>query len=213
MIKRILWMLLALSLCMTTFVAAQDSASKEEAGSLVVAENTENTKKAEELAARKSGTIFLQIGNYAAVTEGKLTWIDLGNKNVIPYIKEDRTMVPLRFLTESLGATVGYNDVTRGITVTLGDTVMELVVDEKAYLLNGEAFEMDCAAEITEDRTFVPIRFVSEALGKSVKWLAEERIVVVTAPESPWDEQGEVEPAVLAEVRLNLSPLGRNNIQ
>jgi len=46
-----------------------------------------------------------------------------------------------------------------------------------------------------------------------VKWLDTERIVVVTDPQSPWEEKGAVEQAVLAEVRLNLSPLGRNNIQ
>ena len=210
MVKRILWMLLALSLCMTTFVFAENSAPKEDAGSLVVVSSEEES---EVVRRRKEGTIFLQIGNYAAVTDGNLTWIDLANKNVIPYIKENRTMVPLRFLTESLGATIGYNDQTRGITVTLGETVMELTVGERSYLLNGEAHEMDCAAEITEDRTFVPVRFVSEALGKSVAWLAEERIVVITAPDSVWNESGEVELSVLAEVRLDLSPLGRNNIQ
>ncbi|MBR5238976.1 MAG: copper amine oxidase N-terminal domain-containing protein [Clostridia bacterium] len=210
MIKRVLWMLLALSLCMTTFVMAEDSAPDEEAGSLVVV--TEDAEP-EVIRLRKAGTIFLQLGNYAAVTEGKLTWIDLANKNVIPYIKEDRTMVPLRFLTESLGATVGYNAETRGITVTLGDTVMELTVGETTYFLNGEAFEMDCAAEILEDRTFVPVRFVSEALGKAVKWLGTERMVVITDVTSPWDEAGSVEQAVLAQVRLNLSPLGRNNIR
>ena len=210
MIKRMLWMLLALALCMTSLVFAENSASGEEVDSLVVAENDEEP---EVIRLRKAGVIFLQIGNYAAVTDGKLTWIDLSNKDVIPYIKDDRTMVPLRFLTESMGATVGYNDQTRGITITLGETVMELTVDEKTYFLNGEAYEMDCAAEIVEQRTFVPVRFVSEALGKAVKWLNTERIVVVTDPQSPWEEKGAVEQAVLAEVRLNLSPLGRNNIQ
>ena len=210
MIKRILWMLLALSLCMTNLVFAEDSASGEEVGSLVVVENTEEP---EVVRLRKAEVIFLQIGNFAAVTDGKLTRIDLANKSVIPYIKNDRTMVPLRFLAEAMGATVGYNDQTRGITVTLGESVLELTVDEKAYLLNGEAYEMDCAAEIVEDRTFVPVRFVSEALGKAVKWLEVERMVVVTEVESPWEETGAVEQAVLAEVRLNLSPLGRNNIQ
>ncbi len=210
MIKRVLWMLLALSLCMTTFVMAEDSAPDEEAGSLVV---VSEDAEPEVIRLRKAGTIFLQIGNYASVTEGKLTWIDLANKNVIPYIKEDRTMVPLRFLTESLGATVGYNGETRGITVTLGNTVMELTVGETTYFLNGEAFEMDCAAEILEDRTFVPVRFVSEALGKAVKWLGTERMVVITDVTSPWDEAGSVEQAVLAQVRLNLSPLGRDKLQ
>ena len=209
MVKRILWMLLALSFCLTTFVAAEDSAPVGEADSLVVVSEEEP----EVVRQRKAGTLFLQIGNYAAVAEGKLTWIDLANKNVIPYIKDGRTMVPLRFLTESLGATVGYNEETRGITVSLADSLLELTVGAKAYSLNGEAFEMDCAAEILENRTFVPVRFVSEALGKAVTWLEAERIVVITDVDSPWEEQGSLELAVLAEVRLNLSPLGRNNIQ
>ena len=210
MVKKILLFVLMFSICISASVFSNDSVSAVETDSVVAAQSDEEP---EVIRVRKSGTVFLQIGNYAAVTDGKLTWIDLANKNVIPYIKEDRTMVPLRFLTESLGATVGYNDVTRGITVTLGDTVMELTVGEETYLLNGEQFEMDCAAEITEDRTFVPVRFVSEALGKSVSWLSAERMVVVTDVTSPWVEGGAAENAVLAEVRLNLSPLGRNNIQ
>lgn len=210
MVKKILLFVLMLSICMSVGVFANESVSAAETDSVVAAQSDEEP---EEIRLRKADTIFLQIGNYAAVTDGKLTWIDLANKNVIPYIKEDRTMVPLRFLTESLGATVGYNAETRGITVTLGDIAMELTVGEKAYLLNGELFEMDCAAEILEDRTFVPVRFVSEALGKSVTWLSAERIVVVTDVASPWLEGNAAENAVLAEVRLDLSPLGRNNIR
>ena len=162
---------------------------------------------------RQSDAIFLQIGNYASVSDGSLKWIDRENKNVVPYIKDGRTMVPLRFLAEEMGAFVGYNEQSQGITITLGTTVMELRVGKSEFTVNKYAYEMDCAAEIVENRTFVPVRFVSESLGKSVKWLDAERMVVVTPKMCPWDENGAVEQAVMAEVRLTLSPIGRNSIQ
>ena len=166
-----------------------------------------------ELTNRKQNVVFLQIGNYATVSDGTLTWVDRDNKNVIPYIKDSRTMVPLRFLAEKMGATVGYDEQTRGITITLNGTVMELWADRADYFINGEARVMDCATEILEGRTFVPVRFVSESLGKAVEWLNEERIVVVTPADSPWQRENPAEKAVLAEVRLSLSPLGRDKIR
>ncbi|MBP3448358.1 MAG: copper amine oxidase N-terminal domain-containing protein [Clostridia bacterium] len=166
-----------------------------------------------ELTNRKQNVVFLQIGNYATVSDGTLTWVDRDNKNVIPYIKDSRTMVPLRFLAEEMGATVGYDEQTRGITITLNGTVMELWADRADYFINGEARVMDCATEILEGRTFVPVRFVSESLGKAVEWLNEERIVVVTPADSPWQRENPAEKAVLAEVRLSLSPLGRDKIR
>lgn len=166
-----------------------------------------------ELTNRKQNVVFLQIGNYATVSDGTLTWVDRDNKNVIPYIKDSRTMVPLRFLAEEMGATVGYDEQTRGITITLNGTVMELWADRADYFINGEARVMDCATEILEGRTFVPVRFVSESLGKAVEWLNEERIVVVTPADSPWQGENPAEKAVLAEVRLSLSPLGRDKIR
>ncbi len=154
---------------------------------------------------RARNVIFLNINNYGTVSDGTLKWVDKDNKEVRPYIKDDRTMVPLRFIAEELGATVGYDDETRAITVTLGDTVMGLTVDEKAYTLNGEAYEMDCAAEIVADRTFVPVRFVSEALGRSVEWLENQRMVIITTTTYPWDKDNGVEKTLMSEIMLMLT--------
>lgn len=207
MVKKIFALLVVLTFFVSMGVFATDSAPSEETVSQA------ETELEELIRARKSDVVFLHIGNYATVSNGTLTWIDRDNKNVKPYIKEGRTMVPLRFITEEMGATVGYNEETAGITVTLGDIVMELTVGEKAYSVNGEAFEMDCAAEIFEDRTFVPVRFVSESLGRAVEWLDVERIVVITPLASPWEKENSLERAVLAEVQLMLSPLVRDKIQ
>ena len=201
MLKKIFTWLLTLSLVVSMSVFAADSAPSEE------------SELEAEARLRKSGVVFLHIGNYATVSDGTLKWIDPANKSVKPYIKEGRTMVPLRFLAEEMGATVGYNAETAGITVALGETIMELTVGSTAYSVNGEAFEMDCAAEISEDRTFVPVRFVSESLGRSVEWLDVERIVVVTPVDAPWNKENSLEKAVLSEIQLMLSPLVRDKIK
>ncbi len=154
---------------------------------------------------RAKNVIFLNINNYGTVSDGTLKWVDKSNKNVKPYIKDDRTMVPVRFIAEELGATVGYDHETRVVTITLGNNVVELTIDEKAYKLNGESFEMDCAAEIIESRTFVPVRFVSEALGRKVEWLGAQRMVVITTASYPWDKENGVEKNLLSEIMLMLT--------
>ena len=179
----------------------------KELPSITVSDDSKDSSVAMEdrVKARARNVIFLNINNYGTVSDGTLKWVDKDNNAVKPYIKDDRTMVPLRFIAEELGATVGYDDVTRAITITLGDTVMGLTVDQKAYTLNGKAFEMDCAAEILEDRTFVPVRFVSEALGRSVEWLEAQRMVVITTTTYPWAKDNGVEKSLLSEVMLMLT--------
>ena len=59
-------------------------------------------KSEEQRKERVKDSLILQIGNYAATDDGTLCYIDKDNKAVMPYIKNDRTMVPLRFVAESL---------------------------------------------------------------------------------------------------------------
>ncbi len=66
----------------------------------------------------KGTVIELWIDNPKAKVNGTEVWIDEGNHNVKPIIRNDRTMLPLRFVTESLGAEVGWEDTTKTITIT-----------------------------------------------------------------------------------------------
>lgn len=87
-----------------------------------------------------------------------------------PYIDDAwRTMVPVRVLAETLGAEVEYAD--NVVTVVDGDTTVEMTIGEAAYTINGEAAEaeMDTVPVIGDgDRTYVPIRFLTNALGYEV---------------------------------------------
>ena len=85
-------------------------------------------------------------------------------------IINSRTMVPLRFVAESLGAQVDWVEATRTVVIAQGGKVLELPVDQ---LVAG----LDVPATIREGRTLVPIRYVAENLGAHVMWHPSARKV------------------------------------
>ena len=102
--------------------------------------------------------------------------------DVSPFIDANgRTMVPVRFISEALAATVDWNPDTRTVTVTKGPTVIKLVIDSRTITVGGTAATMDTSAIIRDGRTFVPVRYIAEALGLKVGWSQATRTVVLTA--------------------------------
>jgi hypothetical protein len=92
-----------------------------------------------------------------------------------PYVdKNDRTLIPVRFVTESMGAEVSWNNYTNTATITKDDTTVKISIGSKTLYvvkgLNTSTVTMDTAAVLSEDRTYVPIRFVAEALGAYVDY-------------------------------------------
>lgn len=99
--------------------------------------------------------------------------------DVAPYIKKGRTFVPIRFIAEELGFDVKWDAKTRTATMTEGDSTVVVTIGSKTMLVNGEARELDLPAEITDGRTFVPLRAISEAFGKKVDYSADYRAVCI----------------------------------
>ena len=100
--------------------------------------------------------------------------------DVKPFIDDNnRTLVPVRFVSEALGADVKWNGNLRQVTVTYNNKVIKLVIDQKTITVDNQAQEMDTKAILKESRTFVPLRFVSEAMGADVEWDGANRTVVI----------------------------------
>jgi hypothetical protein len=99
--------------------------------------------------------------------------------DVAPYIKGDRTYVPMRYLGEILGAEVVWDDAARTVTLTKGDTTVVFTIGSTTYTVNGEAKTADVAPEIANDRTMLPARFVAEAFGATVGWDAATQTVLI----------------------------------
>lgn len=91
-----------------------------------------------------------------------------------------RTMIPIRFVSEKLGASVDWDGAKQTVTMTKEGKQISLKIGEKKAIVAGKQITFDAAATLQNNRTFVPLRFVSEAYGAKVDWLATERLVLIT---------------------------------
>ncbi|NPV93429.1 MAG: AMIN domain-containing protein [Firmicutes bacterium] len=108
-----------------------------------------------------------------------------------PYIdNNNRTMVPIRFISEALGANVLWQEVGKKITVTSSDKEIELQVGKRSALIDGQAKTLDTYPVIKNNRTMVPLRFLGEALGTEITWRSNTRTVEMQIPVQP--AQGQV---------------------
>ena len=105
-----------------------------------------------------------------------------------PFIENGRTLVPIRFISENLKNKVDWNSDEKKVTVTPEEekeiSKIELVIGSdvaKLYDKDGNIKEekLEVPAKITNSRTFVPVRFISETLGTEVNWDPENRVVII----------------------------------
>jgi len=88
-----------------------------------------------------------------------------------PYINTDgRTMVPVRFVSEKLGANVAWEADTKTAVITYGSKTIRMPIGSRTVTVDGKQVELDTAAEFTDGRTMVPLRFVSEVMESKVEW-------------------------------------------
>ena len=92
-------------------------------------------------------------------------------KDAAPFAQNNRTYVPFRALGEALGAKVEYVAADNTVTYSLGKTEIVMTLGSKDYTVNGEKKTMDVAPFAKDNRTYVPVRFVGEALGFKVTGL------------------------------------------
>lgn len=100
-----------------------------------------------------------------------------------PFIDErDRVLVPIRFVSEALGALVDWGNETRTAVIKHGNDEIRYTVYQPMAYLNGEIMVMDTYGILKDCRTMVPIRFISELLGCTVGWDKKTSTVVITSP-------------------------------
>lgn len=99
-----------------------------------------------------------------------------------PAVINGRTVVPVRFLMEDLGATVEWDVQTKTATITKDETVIRLQLASRTAYVNDQAVELDTEALLIGGRLMVPIRFLAETLGAQIDWDQATRSVLMTFP-------------------------------
>lgn len=94
-------------------------------------------------------------------------------------ISENRTLVPLRKIFETLGAEVQWDDVTRKVTANKNGRIVSIVIGSNELYVNGTVVILDVPAKIINNRTLVPARAISEAYECKVQWNDKENLVEI----------------------------------
>ena len=113
-----------------------------------------------------------------------------------PEIVNERTFAPLRAIAETLAAKVDWDGETETVTLTKDGVVTSITIGSKETktVTGGKALSgtLDAASYIKDERTMVPLRFISETFGMDVEWDGDTRSVIITSPEK--ETVSETEP-------------------
>lgn len=124
--------------------------------------------------------VALLLGSSSAYAKKALTKVDPDNESVTPMVVNDRTLVPVRFISESFGAQVGWDGPTQTVTVTLAGKSIKLVLGSTDMIVDGATKVLDVPAQSINDRTMIPLRAMSEALGKELLW-DDRGLILITS--------------------------------
>ena len=112
--------------------------------------------------------IIMQIGSKTIQAYGKTITND-----AYPLIVNNRTMVPIRVVTETLGGTAVWNEAARTVTLVINGKTITMTIDVTLE-------KYGVAPIIINNRTYVPIRFVAEELGADVRWNETTQQIIIT---------------------------------
>lgn len=109
------------------------------------------------------------------------------NSDVPPIISKGRTLVPLRIISQNLGAKVHWDNNSKTVYIE-GPKKIELKVNNEEAIVDGKKQNIDMPAIIVQKRTMVPLRFISEVFDSKVHWdNAAKRVIITKKPKSQGD--------------------------
>ncbi|MDR1065937.1 MAG: beta-propeller domain-containing protein [Clostridiales bacterium] len=170
-------------------------------------------------------SVALYIKSPLALVNGKTITID-EDAAVIPVIENDRAFAPLRFVSESFGAEVEWDDATKTVTAREGGKTVRMSADKDVIEVDGDILATDARVKIINDRVFAPLRAFADAFGKKTFY---DRGLIIISDDEEFDAVRDKEiingfikklnnlPTVgsadkFAELALEYVSVGRNHI-
>lgn len=181
-----LLMAVALAVTLVNFDKIGATGSTQSSGS----ENRDNSKRLEK-------ALVLYIGSPLAYADNAETFIDPENPEVKPVIKSGNTLVPVRFISEKLGARVDWDGSTETALISLNDKQVQLKTGSSKMLLGTKEVNLEVSAEVQNGRMLVPLRALAEAFGKKVFY--DKGLIVISDTEkilNPESDKNEIDTLI-----------------
>lgn len=153
-------------------------------GTSTITVTTNDGKKTAKCIVNVQSYVSMRIDNTKAIRNGVKTTID--NAGTKPFKISGKTMLPLRFLGEKMGAKVTYVNDKSPIKMVYGDITVEFTLGSKTMTIynNGKKTTktLDVPAQKKNTKTYIPLRAIGEALGFDVYYDSGTEIIIVNSP-------------------------------
>ena len=127
-----------------------------------------------------SGLLF-----FSSVMSASAINVHVNNNNVkmdvAPVIVDGRTLVPVAAISNALNSSVSWDELSRTVTITRGDKVISLQLDNKTATVDGQVINLDVPAKSINGRTMVPVSFIAEAFNEKVVWHPSTQTVLINS--------------------------------
>ncbi len=110
----------------------------------------------------------LYVGSNVAYVNDVKKQIDEDNPEVAVFVENDRSFVPVRFISENYNGQVSWVQETQMVNIVFADRTISLTIGKDEIIIDGKAQKLDVAPIIRNERTFLPLRACTEAIGKEV---------------------------------------------
>ena len=97
----------------------------------------------------------------------------------VPFLKYNRTYIPVRFITEALGASVEWIESEQKVIIRSEEALIEMQIGNKKYYVDGKEYINDVVPEIVNNRTMLPVRVIAEILNCEIN--KKNGIVIIKA--------------------------------
>ena len=155
------------------------------------------------------GAIVLYVNSTVALVDGEEVTIDEAAA-VYPILESGRTLIPVRFVAESLGMDVGYDEKSETVSLTDdGKYDIKIKIGADSFTVNGkdtviDADSPDVTAKTVNDRTFIPMRSLAEAVGKEIFY--DRGIIVISDTKDIFDSSADRAELDAIFARVNVLP-------
>lgn len=128
----------------------------------------------------------LFVGSNKAYVAGTEKLLDANNSDVSVFVEDDRSYVPVRFISENYGGKVEWIDETQTVNIVFEDREISLTIGKKEINVNGKVVTIDVAPVLKNERTFLPLRACVDALDKEV--LYSDGLILISDLPLTFDE-------------------------
>jgi hypothetical protein len=135
-------------------------------------------------------TVIAFLGLYASAVQAQVISVTVNGQPVVfhgpnPQQIEGRVLVPVRGVLEKLGADVSWVPQTHTVIASNGKIDIELKIGDRRAIVNTREVMLDVPAQVFGGSTFVPLRFLGEALGAQVGWDGPSHTVMIVTHDQP----------------------------